>query len=92
MAQITWTLEDKYPNLTISLSVAKLTNQLGHYTKEHGLAKEAIIKLVLQLAHNAGREGFKRQDAFETLETALPVGHSKDKKSKIFYLLDLLIK
>lgn len=73
-------VEGKYPNLTISLSVAKLTNQLGHYTKEHGLAKEAIIKLMLQLGHNAGEEGFKRQDAFETLDHALPVGDSKDKK------------
>ncbi len=82
-------VEGKYPNLTISLSVAKLTNQLGHYTKEHGLAKEAIIKLVLQLAHNAGKEGFKRQDAFETLETALPISNSKDKKLR--FISNLLV-
>lgn len=53
-------VEGKYPHFTISLSVSKLTNQLGHYTKERGLAKDAIIKLVLQLAHNAGKEGFMR--------------------------------
>ena len=73
-------VEGRYPNLTISLAVAKATKQLGHYTKEHGLAKDAIVKLTLQLAHNAGSQGFKRMDAFETLEHALSVSDSKNTK------------
>lgn len=73
-------VEGRYPNLTISLLVAKATKQLGHYTKEQGLAKETIVKLTLQLAHNAGNQGFKRMDAFETLEHALPISDSRDTK------------
>lgn len=73
-------VEGRYPNLTISLLVAKATKQLGHYTKEQGLAKETIVKLTLQLAHNAGNQGFKRMDAFETLEHALPISDSRETK------------
>lgn len=73
-------VEGRYPNLTISLLVAKATKQLGHYTKEQGLAKETIVKITLQLAHNAGNQGFKRMDAFETLEHALPISDSRETK------------
>ena len=47
-------IEGRSPNYTISLSVAKMTKQIGHYTKETGLTKSSIQKLTLQLAHNAG--------------------------------------
>lgn len=73
-------VEGRYPNLTISLDVAKLTNQIGLYTKEQGLTKETLTKLTLQLAHNAGLDGFKRMDAFEVLEHALPAGERKQTK------------
>lgn len=85
-------VEGKYPNLTISLSVAKLTNQLGHYTKEHGLAKEAIIKLVLQLAHNADADGFMRKDVFEILKDVLPSSDSHDKKLRFIGRLLVSLK
>ncbi|MEH2862356.1 hypothetical protein V7T12_08425 [Segatella copri] len=55
-------IEGRAPHYTISLKVAQMTKQIGHYTKENGLAKNSIQKLLLQLAHNAGSMGFKRQD------------------------------
>ena len=44
----------------------------------------------MQLAHNAGEEGFKRNDAFETVENALP--DTKGHKSKLFYMGRILNK
>lgn len=73
-------IEGRSPNYTISLSVAKMTKQVGHYTKETGLTKSTIQKLALQLAHNAGEMGFKRMDAFEALQHVLPSGSSHDEK------------
>lgn len=73
-------IEGRSPNYTISLSVAKMTNQVGNYTKETGLTKSTIQKLVLQLAYNAGEIGFKRRDAFEVLQHVLPLGSSEDEK------------
>lgn len=64
-------IEGRAPHYTISLKVAKLTNQIGHYTKEKGLAENSIQKLLLQLAHNAGKMGFWRRDAFESAAIAL---------------------
>ena len=73
-------IEGRSPNYTISLSVAKMTKQIGHYTKETGLTKSSIQKLTLQLAHNAGEVGFKRMDAFEVLQHVLPSNSSYDEK------------
>ena len=73
-------IEGRSPNYTISLSVAKMTKQIGHYTKEKGLTKSSIQKLTLQLAHNAGEVGFKRMDAFEVLQHVLPSNSSYDEK------------
>lgn len=73
-------IEGRSPNYTISLSVAKMTKQIGHYTKEKGLTKSSIQKLTLQLAHNAGEVGFKRMDAFEVLQHLLPANSSYDEK------------
>lgn len=43
-----------------------------------GLQKDAMKKLILQLAHNAGITGFKRMDAFDTLKHLLPVSESRE--------------
>lgn len=48
-----------------------MTKQIGHYTKENGLAENSIQKLLLQLAHNAGSMGFKRQDVYEGLHQVI---------------------
>lgn len=83
-------IEGKGNNIIISLGVARLTHQVPQYTKNKGLAYETLIKLILQLAHNAASEGFKRNDAFETVEHALP--GIKDRKAKILYMGRILKK
>ena len=83
-------IEGKGTNLSISLGVARMTHQVAQYTKNKGLAYETLKKLILQLAHNAGDEGFKRVDAFEVLEQALPSG--KNNKAKQDYLGRILSK
>lgn len=73
-------IEGRAPHYTISLKVAKLTNQIGHYTKEKGLAENCIQKLLLQLAHNAGEMGFWRKDAFESLQHVFPANNTREEK------------
>lgn len=73
-------IEGRSPNYIISLTVAKITNQIGHYTKEKGLAESSIQKLLLQLAHNAGERGFMRKDAYEGLQHIFPSSKNHDEK------------
>lgn len=83
-------IEGKGKNLTISLGVARMTHQVAQYTRNKGLAYDTLKKLILQLAHNAGGDGFKRSEAFEGLEHALPYG--KSFKAKNDYLGRVLAK
>ncbi len=73
-------IEGRSPNYTISLAVAKITDQIGRYTKEKGLAEDSIQKLVLQLAYNAGEKGFKRKDVYEGLQHIYPSTSTHDEK------------
>ena len=83
-------IEGKGKDTNISLGVARMTHQVPQYTKNKGLAYETLIKLILQLAHNAGEDGFKRNEAFETVENALP--GTKGTKEKLRYLGRILVK
>ena len=83
-------IEGRGSDLSISLGVAKMTHQVGQYTKNKGLAFDTLKKLILQLAHNAGEEGFKRAEAFEVVGQALPNG--KAFKAKNDYLGRILAK
>lgn len=83
-------IEGRGKEVSISLGVAKLTHQVPQYTKNKGLAYQTLIKLILQLGHNAGDDGFKRKDAFETVENALP--GSKTLNEKLRYLGRILVK
>ena len=86
-------IEGKAHNYVIALSVAKQTHQLAHYTKEKGLEKNMLISLVLQLAKNAGKDGFKRADAFGTLVSSLPASRSISAKERIIgHLLSEMAK
>lgn len=73
-------IEGRAPRYNIALSVARNVEQVGRYTKETGLNRKAMIKLILQLGLNAGEAGFKRADAVEVLEHSLPVGMTKTQK------------
>ena len=83
-------IEGRGKEVSISLGVAKLTHQVPQYTKNKGLAYQTLIKLILQLGHNAGDDGFKRKDAFETVENALPGSKTLDEKRR--YLGRILVK
>lgn len=73
-------IEGKAPRYNIALSVAQKVQQVGKYTKDTGLNRKAMVKLVLQLASNAGADGFKRADAFEILEHSLPANMMNSQK------------
>ena len=73
-------IEGRAPRYNIALSIARNVQQVGRYTKETGLNKKALIKLVLQLAVNAGEVGFKRADALDVLEDSLLVNMTKTQK------------
>ena len=66
------TLQATTENFSVVQTVAKKVQQVGKYTKETGLNRNTMKKLVLQLASNAGSDGLKRADAFEILEHSLP--------------------
>ena len=83
-------IEGKGKDTNISLVVARMTHQVPQYTRNKGLAYETLTKLILQLAQNAGEDGFKRNDAFETVENALP--GTKSPKEKLRYLGRVLVK
>lgn len=83
-------IEGNRNNYYISLGVAKMTNQVGQYTRNKGLAYNALIKLILQLACNAGELGFKKKQALESLGNSLP--SSKDSKAQSNYLSHVLSK
>lgn len=73
-------IEGRAPRYNIALSVARNIQQVGQYTKETGLNKKALIKLVLQLAVNAGETGFKRAEALDVLDGSLSVSMTKTQK------------
>jgi ATP-dependent DNA helicase RecG len=75
-------IEGRYPNYIISLSVAKMTKQIGVYTKEKGLEAKILEKMILQLAKDAGDDGFKLSDVFDALHKSLPVSISNDSKKR----------
>lgn len=65
-------IEGKVGHYRISLKVARLTHQLGSYTKEKGLDAKDLEPLLMSLAKKAGSEGFKRSDAFDAVSHLLP--------------------
>lgn len=81
-------IEGKTPRYNIALSVAQKAQQVGHYTKETGLKKDAMVKFVLQLASNVGTAGFRRSDVFELLEQSLPA--QMNTTQKLNYITNML--
>ena len=81
-------IEGEAPHYSISLSIAKNTNQLPSYTKTKGLDKERLRQMVLQYLSNAGDEGAKRDSIYEYLKDVLPA--NKTEKQQLRMLGDLL--
>ena len=81
-------VEGEYPDLTISLSIARQTKQLPEYTKSKGLEKQKLIQMILQYLKNAGEVGSKRDGIYEYLKDVLP--QNKTREQQLRMLGDLL--
>ena len=71
-------VEGEYPDLTISLSIARQTKQLPEYTKVKGLERDKIKQMALQFIQNAGEEGTRREFVIEYLRETLPARNTKE--------------
>ena len=65
-------IEGEAPNYSISLGIAKATNQLQGYTKQKGLDKEKMKQMILQYLKNAGTDGAKRDSIYEYIKDVMP--------------------
>lgn len=65
-------IEGEALNYTISLGIAKATNQLQGYTKQKGLDKEKMKQMILQYLKNAGTDGAKRDSIYEYIKDVMP--------------------
>lgn len=83
-------IEGEAPHYSISLSIAKNTNQLPSYTKTKGLDKERLRQMVLQYLSNAGEEGAKRDSIYEYLNDVLPA--NKTEEQQLRYVGRLLVE
>ena len=83
-------IEGEAPHYSISLSIAKNTNQLPSYTKTKGLDKERLRQMVLQYLSNAGSEGAKRDSIYEYLKDVLPA--NKTEEQQLRYVGRLLVE
>ena len=83
-----YNIEGEAHHYSISLSIAKNTNQLSSYTKTKGLDKERLRQMILQYLSNAGSEGAKRDIIYEYLKDVLP--RNKTEEQQLRMLGDLL--
>lgn len=81
-------IEGEAPNYTISLGIAKATNQLQGYTKQKGLDKEKIKQMILQYLKNAGTDGAKRDSIYEYIKDVMP--QVKNHEQQLRLLGDIL--
>ena len=76
-------IEGEYPDLTISLSIARQTRQLPEYTKVKGLERDKIKQMALQFIQNAGEEGTRREFVMEYLRESLPARNTKEQNQRL---------
>ena len=76
-------VEGEYPDLTISLSIARQTKQLPEYTKVKGLERDKIKQMALQFIQNAGEEGTKLDAILEYIKDVLPSTKSFEQKRRL---------
>ena len=82
-------IEGEAPNYTISLGIAKATNQLQGYTKQKGLDKEKMKQMILQYLKNAGTDGAKRDSIYEYIKDVMQ--QVKTHEQQLILLGDILI-
>ena len=76
-------VEGEYPDLTISLSIARQTKQLPEYTEVKGLERDKIRQMALQYIQNAGEEGTKKNSLLDYLKDVLPQRNSQEKNLRL---------
>ena len=76
-------VEGEYPDLTISLSIARQTKQLPEYTKVKGLERDKLKQMALQFIQNAGEEGTKLDAILEYIKDVLPSTKSFEQKRRL---------
>ena len=76
-------VEGEYPDLTISLSIARQTKQLPEYTKVKGLERDKIKQMVLQFIQNAGEDGAKKNSILDYLKDVLPQRNSQEQNLRL---------
>lgn len=75
-------VEGRHPNLTISLKVAQVTNQLTQYHKMNGLEKNRLVQMIEQFI-GSSKGGTTRNKIFEYVSPVLPSGKNQSQKLRI---------
>ena len=76
-------VEGEYPDLTISLSIARQTKQVPEYTKLKGLEKDKLKQMVIQFLQNSGSEGARREFIYKYLKDVLPSNKTEEQQLRI---------
>lgn len=76
-------VEGEYPELSISLNVARQTKQLPEYTRVSGLERSKLKQMALQFIQNAGDEGTMRDGIYEYLKVAMPGNKTKEQNLRL---------
>ena len=76
-------VEGEYPDLTISLSIARQTKQLPEYTKVKGLERDKLKQMALQFIQNAGEDGAKKNSLLDYLKEVLPQRNSQEQNLRL---------
>ena len=76
-------VEGEYPDLTISLNIARQTKQLPEYTKVKGLERHKIKQMALQYIQNAGEDGAKKNSLLDYLKDVLPQRNSQEQNLRL---------
>ena len=76
-------VEGEYPDLTISLNIARKTRQVPEYTKLKGLEKDKLKQMVIQFLQNSGSEGARREFIYKYLKDVLPSNKTEEQQLRI---------
>ena len=76
-------VEGEYPELSISLNIARKTKQLPEYTRVSGLERSKLKQMALQFVQNAGEEGTMRDGIYDYLKVAMPGNKTKEQNLRL---------
>lgn len=76
-------LEGDISDYSISLDIAKKTNQLTDYTRNKGLDRVKLQQMILQYLQNAGSGGSKRDAIFDYLREVLPKNKTPEQQERM---------